>query len=472
MTSAHAPAASQRLHSLDALRAAMMLVVILLHSTHSFGLFMFSVDGFEWRFWGGIRDSSATVFSAILLEQLFNFFNAFCMPAFFLVAGLFANPLSQRGAVAMIRDRAVRILIPFLAGVILLLPLITAVRVCGRARAQSVEAGIPWPDIGQCLVSGEFLAGLGPHYLWFLLYLLIFYVGVLVFRPVLGSMGWLEPLSEAAGKAVRKLCHSRWAPCYLAIPTFVVLILTRSPLLAENGERFIPEPGLVLHYGLFFAFGWALYRRQDLLPGLAGNWRVYGLMGGILFTMLSVFSVGATLNQLKGNGATLAPGAFATKSTVAGLPAGAKSAVLQNLGPNSEGPAAGSGPLPPPPVFFGMRLVTALLSWSLTLAAVGIFYRYLDRPNRLIRYLADSSYWAYLAHVPLLMALQVLIAPWPLPWWVKLPLLNLALGLILLVCYDFLVRPTCIGTILNGRRRYPGISSLLDRSHARQSEGC
>lgn len=39
--------------------------------------------------------------------------------------------------------------------------------------------------------------------------------------------------------------------------------------------------------------------------------------------------------------------------------------------------------------------------------------------------IADSSYWLYLAHGPVLMYLQIEWAYWPLAWYLKIPLLNI-----------------------------------------------
>jgi len=57
-------------------------------------------------------------------------------------------------------------------------------------------------------------------------------------------------------------------------------------------------------------------------------------------------------------------------------------------------------------------------------------------------------------HLPVVFGLQLLMANWALHWSVKFPLiLTAAMGL-LLPSYHFLVRPTVIGEVLNGRR-YP-----------------
>ena len=60
----------------------------------------------------------------------------------------------------------------------------------------------------------------------------------------------------------------------------------------------------------------------------------------------------------------------------------------------------------------------------------------------------------YLAHLPLVVALQVWVAHWPVPWAVKFLVINLIAFPVLFLSYHYLVRSTFIGQQLNGRR-YP-----------------
>ena len=68
------------------------------------------------------------------------------------------------------------------------------------------------------------------------------------------------------------------------------------------------------------------------------------------------------------------------------------------------------------------------------------------------RYVADSSYWLYLIHLPLVMALQAALVKLPLPAEAKiLIVLGLAFPL-MFASYEVMVRHSFIGAILNGRR--------------------
>ena len=80
--------------------------------------------------------------------------------------------------------------------------------------------------------------------------------------------------------------------------------------------------------------------------------------------------------------------------------------------------------------------------------------RFLRHENPAIRYLADSSYWLYIVHLPLLVALEAVVSKWPLPAELKLVLVVAAGMAVMLATYRWFVRSTFLGALLNGRR-YP-----------------
>ena len=64
------------------------------------------------------------------------------------------------------------------------------------------------------------------------------------------------------------------------------------------------------------------------------------------------------------------------------------------------------------------------------------------------RYIADASYWLYL----IVMALQVMVSRFDWPWPAKFAAI-LAIGFpVMFASYQFLVRYSFIGAMLNGRR--------------------
>jgi peptidoglycan/LPS O-acetylase OafA/YrhL len=71
-----------------------------------------------------------------------------------------------------------------------------------------------------------------------------------------------------------------------------------------------------------------------------------------------------------------------------------------------------------------------------------------------MRYIADSSYWVYLIHLPFTAIIPTFIWEFPLTAVVKFLIVLTTTILICLVSYHFLVGATFIGNFLNGRK-YP-----------------
>jgi peptidoglycan/LPS O-acetylase OafA/YrhL len=95
----------------------------------------------------------------------------------------------------------------------------------------------------------------------------------------------------------------------------------------------------------------------------------------------------------------------------------------------------------------------ALTMWSLVFLTMGVFRKLCQRPRAAIRYVADSSYWMYLIHLPVVVWLQVAVAELPFHWSVKLAFISVITLAISLLTYDLFVRSTFVGWVLNGRRR-------------------
>ena len=100
----------------------------------------------------------------------------------------------------------------------------------------------------------------------------------------------------------------------------------------------------------------------------------------------------------------------------------------------------------------------SLYAWLMTFAWLGMFGALVTKASPRIRWLSDSAYWLYLAHLPLVILAQDAVRTWPVPAMVKLPLLSAVIIGLLLLSYRYLVRPTPLGTFLNGPRRRPALA--------------
>lgn len=97
-------------------------------------------------------------------------------------------------------------------------------------------------------------------------------------------------------------------------------------------------------------------------------------------------------------------------------------------------------------------LLQVLYAWLMTLGLLGLYESLLTKDRPWVRYLSDSSYWLYLAHLPLIVVGQALLLRTDLPPPVEFAMLTLITTAALLVSYHFAVRFTPIGTLLNGKR--------------------
>ena len=103
--------------------------------------------------------------------------------------------------------------------------------------------------------------------------------------------------------------------------------------------------------------------------------------------------------------------------------------------------------------------------WPLfSVGLVGLFELVLRSPRPWVRWLADSSYWIYIIHLPVVTFLTFYLADMDRRGWLKdltgfswsaeLKFLAACIvtGAIGIVTYRYLVRYTPLGTLLNGRR--------------------
>ncbi len=99
-------------------------------------------------------------------------------------------------------------------------------------------------------------------------------------------------------------------------------------------------------------------------------------------------------------------------------------------------------------VSFYIATYTCLMCFGL----IGSFKRLFSTQSKWVRYLADSSYWLYIAHLPLIYILQNQMRGLEMPALAKLTSMCFIAFLVLLLSYRLFVRYTIIGHLLNGKR--------------------
>jgi len=102
---------------------------------------------------------------------------------------------------------------------------------------------------------------------------------------------------------------------------------------------------------------------------------------------------------------------------------------------------------------FATAVAQSIYAWCMIFGLMGLFRRRLSAGNDTIRYLSDSSYWLYLAHLPLVVAGQWWISGWNLPSGIKFAGLTACCTALLLLSYQLFVRDFFIGRLLNGPKK-------------------
>lgn len=317
---------------------------------------------------------------------------------FFLLAGFFGRLLHERmGTGEFVKNRLMRVGLPFLCAPVFVLPFLMI--------ALWHELEHP-PEKMMQRAPGEI--GMPTGHAWFLQFLLIHYavaLGVTVFarrlpEPVLSRLDrWFDVMITSPIRIV-------------ALVPLTVMCLWNGPFWGEPhyaGAGIVPTLRAVVLYGLFFAVGWWLHRRRAVLVELQRFIAPSALVA--LVALASHVAIARTL-----------PAISATNATALKL-------------------ASLTG--------------TAVYAWGMSFALVGVFLRFGRKPSARMRYLADASYWCYLAHPPVVIGLQAVMARWPIPAWPKLLLLLGVTMAVLLFTYEHGVRYTVIGRVLNGPRKRP-----------------
>jgi glucan biosynthesis protein C len=335
------------------------------------------------------------------LDWSISIIHVFRMPIFYAMAGFFAALLLARyGLRRAAWNRFGRIVVPFGIGWLVVWPLVMLL----------AGTGVYGLDFTvRAFESGRVWAYAHPLHLWFLEYLIVLYV-VAVAAVALMPLVLPPRARQSVLRAFRRVMLSAWAPLILAMPSFAAQLLMPNPWI-EDPPGFVPVFGIVAVYTVPFAVGWLLFLESDLLETIARRAWLY---------------------------ASLAVAASVAYRLSYDLPVDRAVA------------------------FYLIRAVHSVAMWLLILGVAALFLRCLGGHSALLRYLCDSSYFLYIAHMPVILAFQLLLRDVALPPLAKIAVVLAGTIAVLLPIYRWGVRPTFIGAVLNGRRYPPTVGSVLE----------
>ena len=385
-----------RYHAFDKLRASMMLLGLVLHSAMSYiPTFFGKLAGWPYS------DPNNSEFFLLLVE----FIHTFRMPAFFLMSGFFgALLLERRGTGRFLRHRLNRILLPLAAAWILCWPVMAAI----YRFAERFTAGGGKPGSG--LRYADIADGLLLH-LWFLYYLILF-------SFVMSGIVWLSTrapttLRRGVLDAFAGMMRRGWGLLMLALVS-AFTIFPMHTMSFDTTANPVPVPRVFMAYFVFFAAGWLICRRLDLLEVLKRR-GVTSLAAGV-----ALYPAYVVLRHVAGTQGS--PGFSDLERAV-------------------------------------LAYVFAIKVWLIVLGLTGTFLKCLNDANTAWRYLSDASYWIYLSHFPIALLVPMSMHGLDISPFIKSPIALITVFAVTLLTYHFAVRSTLIGLRLNGRIYAKGTSA-------------
>ena len=389
-----------------------MLLGIVLHGALPY----FSRMGEFESFWPADDDQS------VLLFLVFDFIHTWRMPTFFLLAGFFAHlVLDRRSTSAFVLDRLKRIALPLVLFGAVMAVIIPPIWVYGWSGVMSLEV---FQDVldGRLNLdsSGELVA-----HLWFLYYLLLMYAALIGFR-FLGKLWQGRTIIRSAyqvplGRYFGNAAYTR-IPLLLILGAVLLLVLRAGDESKPIWPLNVPD---VLYGALFFFYGYGLYARRELIDRLRGA----GTLVALWAIAVVVFFVHLVL--------------------IGEIDEASKRGVDDET--------------------FGLLWLTGAVFYGasavlFSVGFIGLFEQLLRSPRTWVRWLADSSYWIYIIHLPVVTFLTFYLAHLDRQGWLKhltgfgwsaelkFLVACVATGVLGIVTYRYLVRYTPLGTLLNGKR--------------------
>jgi len=331
-----------------------------------------------------VNEAGAWFFDLLIFE-----IHLYVMELFFLIAGfVFAIQFYKKTTSELLKDRLKRIIIPFILGLIILIPLVLSffylVEYSGNINLNNIKISY---------LKGWNLA-LGLMYptahLWFLYYLLFFYVFTFFLKNIL--------------KKMRSININ-----YLLFSCIIISCICMSYMqrwIVDNPLTLVPEIPSLVHYYMFFAIGFIINSSKLQLISInlkSKIWLIVGIVLGI-FAVIPQFYFQFTDIEYYN---------FIKISAI---------------------------------------LLYCFSSYLIVFGLWGCFNTIKFKASKQLAYLTDSSYWVYIINMPFVASIQILLIPISISIFLKFIISFLGALILSLLSYELFVRYTFLGTLINRKR--------------------
>jgi hypothetical protein len=354
-------ASEKRILFLDNIRYLMVVFVVLLHSASSYGTFG--------RYWV-VDDATANITFFDITSLIID---AFAMPVLFFIAGYFALPnIRKKGAFLFLKDKFIRLGIPWLIGVLFIAPIINYIyhykHLGGKTLLGYGQFWLNWMKTAGDFHTGFLYPGIISYNqtaYWFISLLLFFFI---IFGIIYALKKRFSPSSAIQektnpGEIMLLVVLFAWG-----LNTIIIAAVAMIPYPYPNpwvGVASVLQfqtwrlPVYIVYFALgIYAFSKNWFVKDNYFPGHPLLWIAICII--LCFGYLLIF-----------------------KSFISNLTS------------------------------LELRFMSALLGSVVRAIFLIIFtniaFRYWNRPDKINKTLAANSYNIYLVHLPIVVALQLLL---------------------------------------------------------------